>query len=180
MQSSNLFMTWTMILEFCCFRRSLVHDIKVCFLSVTISTSGIHQLCSGIPKSVIHNRNSSRASFSVPAMPISQRLLILVSFLAILHYGMPQTGSNIGSGPAISKRDDLSNYAVYGKNFTDRDQTLAIWNLLKDIVFDEKNLTGHGGDIGMAFWSLPMTDDDAKTIRVDAKVRPLVQTRYMA
>lgn len=83
---------------------------------------------------------------------------------------MPQVGSKTDSELPISKRDDTSNYVVYAKNSTNKDQTTAITNLLKDLVSDEKNMSVHGSDLGVAFWGVLLTSDDAKKVEADSNV----------
>lgn len=105
-------------------------------------------------------------------------LLVVISLLALLSHGMPQARSVADDGPSISKRDDTSNYVVYSKDSTNKDQATAISNLLKDVVSDPKSISAHGSDLGVAFWSAPLTPDNAKKVGADSNVRKPVHLRY--
>lgn len=110
-----------------------------------------------------------------PAMKLRQQLtlplLVGISLLPLLSYGMPQPGSRTGSEPAVSKREDANNYAVYAKDSTNKDQTTAIGDLLKSVVSDSTQISVHDSDLGVAFWGVALTSDAAKKVEEDENVR---------
>ncbi|KAL8853327.1 MAG: hypothetical protein Q9221_001803 [Calogaya cf. arnoldii] len=88
---------------------------------------------------------------------------------------MPQQGSSTDGKPATSKRADTSNYVIYAKDSTNKDQTTAIGDLLKGVVSDSKNISVHESDLGVAFWGVPLTSDAAKKAGADSNVGAVVQ-----
>lgn len=106
-------------------------------------------------------------------------LLVVTSSLAFLSHGMPQASSITDNDPSISKRDDTSYYVVFAKNSSNETQTTAITNLLESVVSDPKNVSVHGSDLGVAFWSAPLTSDNAEKVGADSNVRLSVYLTYM-
>ncbi|KAI4207171.1 MAG: hypothetical protein LQ346_000749 [Caloplaca aetnensis] len=88
---------------------------------------------------------------------------------------MPQPGSRTGSEPAVSKREDANNYAVYAKDSTNKDQTTAIGDLLKSVVSDSTQISVHDSDLGVAFWGVALTSDAAKKVEEDENVAAVIQ-----
>lgn len=105
-------------------------------------------------------------------------LLAVISSLASQSHGMPQAGSITDVGPPSSKRDDISNYVVYSKDSNNKDQATAIGSLLKDVVSDPKSISVHDSDLGVAFWSVPLTPDNAKKVGADSNVSKSAPLRY--
>lgn len=105
-------------------------------------------------------------------------LLVVTSLLAVLSHDMPQAGSITDDGRSTSKGDDTSFYVVYSKNSTNKDQAKAIGNLLRDAVSDPKSVSVHDSDLGVAFWSVSLTPDNAKKVGADSNVRKPVHLRY--
>lgn len=107
--------------------------------------------------------------------------LVVASSLVYLSHGMPQAGSNADGDLSFDKRDDKSYYVVYGKNtsVSNPDQVMALWTYLRAVaskVSNETDLVGHGTDIGVAFWSLPLTDDYAEIVAAYPNVRAPVHS----
>ena len=109
--------------------------------------------------------------------PLTLPLLVVISLLPFLSHGMPQVGSITNDGPSISKRDDTSSYVVYSKDSTNKDQATAIGNLLRSVVSDPKSISVHDSDLGVAFWSAPLTSGNAKKVGADSNVRKPVHLR---
>lgn len=95
-------------------------------------------------------------------------LLTATSSLAFVTHGMPQFGSDDQS---LIKRDDTSNSVVYPKDFANKTQATAIGNLLKALVSDPKSISVHGGNLGIAFWGVPLTSAEAQKVEADPNVR---------
>jgi len=107
-------------------------------------------------------------------MRITQQLtlpLLAVTFsLAFVAHGMPHDGSSIDDALGLHKRDATSDYVVYPKDTTNKDQATAIGNLLKGVVSDAKNISVHDTNKGVFFWGAPLTSANAQKVGADSNV----------
>lgn len=83
---------------------------------------------------------------------------------------MPPIGPVIDDYLSLIKREDTHNYVVYFKDSTNKDKTTAICNLLKGLVTDPNLISVHDSDLGVAFWSAPLTSNNAKKVEADSNV----------
>lgn len=63
------------------------------------------------------------------------------------------------------------NYVVYNKDFGNKDQESTVWALLRGLASPERTIYGSGSSLGMAFWSLAMTPENAKKVQGDPNVK---------
>ena len=97
-------------------------------------------------------------------------LLAVTSSLAFLAHGMPHDGSSIDDVLGLHKRDATSNYVVYPKDTTNKDQATAIGNLLKSVVSDPTTISVHDTNKGVFFWGAPLTSANAQKVGADSNV----------
>lgn len=103
-------------------------------------------------------------------------LLVVISLLSFSPYAMPRWGPILDEPNGLSEQaSDPDNYVVFAKNSTDKDQTTAIGKLLESVVSDPKNISVHGSShVGVSFWAVPLTAEDAEKVRADPNVRRAV------
>ena len=83
---------------------------------------------------------------------------------------MPQEDSALESS-APSKYEDIANYAVYPKDFKNKEQCRAITSLLKSIVSDPTKLYISATSDGTTyFWGVPLTPEDARKVEANSNV----------
>ena len=66
--------------------------------------------------------------------------------------------------------DETSNYVVYPKDCTNKDQCTAITNLLKSIVSDPTKIYISDTDGATYFWGVPLTPDNVEKIEANSNV----------
>jgi len=115
-------------------------------------------------------------------MQLQQRLtlplLVVISLLATISQGMPQAGSTTDDGLSIGTREDRSYYVIYSKDSTNKDRETAISKPLGDVASDPKSVSAHGSDLGVAFWSVSLTPDQAKKVEADPNVRKPLHLKW--